>query len=121
MNRFRPWLNALVGLSLLLQGIAFAAAPAAVAAAEAAEIIMAAEATEMPCHGQPAEDAASQCPCCDRQCPDMTMCATGQIAVTAAYAVALPRQHLPAPEFTPTVAVTRAPVSPLRPPIILQG
>jgi hypothetical protein len=73
MRTLRPFLIALVGLTLSVQGLAIAAAPVAVAA-DAADAAM-----EMPCHGD-AAPSASPCDCCDGDCDAMAGCAVGSLA-----------------------------------------
>jgi hypothetical protein len=80
MKRFRPLLNAVLGLMLCVQGLAIAAAPVAVAADEA-ESAMA-----MPCHGDAADVA---CDCCDGDCPDMASCVVGSFFAAMPAAPAL--------------------------------
>ena len=73
MKRLRPFLAAILGLTLWVQGVAIAAAPVAVAD-EAAE-----SATEMPCHGDEAP-SLPPCDCCDGDCAGMAGCAAGSVA-----------------------------------------
>ncbi|MGQ0587353.1 MAG: hypothetical protein ACT4PK_09140 [Gammaproteobacteria bacterium] len=75
MEKLRPFMAAVLGLTLWVQGLAIAAAPVAVAdAASAADPAM-----EMPCHGdEPA--SVSPCDCCDGDCGGMMGCATGSVA-----------------------------------------
>lgn len=120
MKTLRPWLSAVLGLALLVQGLAFAAAPfdTASAAPAAAEAVAAMD--EMPCHGdsQPdTVDAAAACACCDDGCADMGGCAFGQLAAGPSMGAQFPS----APQDVVAVA-ERAATSvslplPLRPPI----
>ena len=73
MEKLRPFLAAVLGLTLWVQGFAIAAAPIAVAD-EAAESSM-----ETPCHGDEAP-SLPPCDCCDGDCPDMSGCAAGSFA-----------------------------------------
>lgn len=117
METMRPWLSAVLGLALLVQGLAFAAAPVDTTnAVPAATEAVAAE----PCHGdaQPdTVDAAAACPCCDSGCADMGGCAFGQLAAGPSIGAQFPS----APQAVIAVA-DRAAASvslplPLRPPI----
>ncbi len=111
MQKLRPFLTALLGLTLWVQGFAIAAAPVAVAA-EAADAAM-----EMPCHGAAAAGVAA-CDCCDGDCDDMAGCAVGSFAgapvVLLQADVAL---QAPAAARTWSVKTTVSPL-PLRPPIV---
>jgi len=74
MKKLRPFLSAVLGLTLLVQGFGVAAAaPAAVA--DEAQVA----AADMPCHGGAQDEAAGSCPCCDN-CPNMANCALGHLA-----------------------------------------
>lgn len=121
MKRFRTLLSVLLGLVLLLQGLAVSAAPYA-KMADPAEAEMAMD-MEMPCHGQMSDKAGTQKrSCCNSTCPDMTTCALGHIAasidvMTVALSPAAYAEH----SFTAVHAATRSLTTPLRPPISLHG
>lgn len=109
MLKLRPFLTALLGLMLWVQGLAIAAAPIAVAGA-------AANAVEMPCHDSAASDGAPF-DCCDSDCPDMAGCVIGHFAgiPAAAATVASAAQAAVAPRgWSPQTTILPLP---LRPPI----
>ena len=109
MEKLRPFLAVVLGLTLWVHGLAIAAAPVATVAA--------ASAAEMPCHGDQAPSAAS-CDCCDSGCADMMSCATGSIAGTPFVPVpVVPPLHaaIAVRGWTPQTAVLPLP---LRPPIV---
>lgn len=131
----RPWLGAVLGLTLLVQGVAVASAPfvappadAQAAAPEAAAPDVAVE--EMPCHGdgvvqvdaapEPATDSAP-CACCDADCAAMGACAFGHIAVASPVRLSFvpaPQPAIAAPErAVPSISIS----SRLRPPIALHA
>jgi len=124
MKSLRPLLSAVLGLALLVQGVAVAATPHAPKAAAAAAAAQSAPASEMPCHGksQAAKPAAKAiCPCCDGDCPDMSGCASGHFAAVPTIKLQLPpvRQAvLIAPD---RAAESVALPSFLRPPIVLHA
>jgi hypothetical protein len=92
MKSLRLFLNGVLGLALLVQGVALASAPLAFDAAAPTEIAEAAVMDEMPCHGdaQPAATEAAPCPCCDGGCVAMSSCAFSQPAA----AIPAIRMHL---------------------------
>ncbi len=110
MEKLRPFVAAVLGLMLCVQGAAIAAAP--VAAAQTADSAM-----DMPCHGDEAP-SASHCDCCDGDCANMAGCAIGQLGGVPAV--------LPALGSMPQAAVTTHGWSlktailplPVRPPIV---
>jgi hypothetical protein len=110
MQRFRPFLTALLGLTLWVQGLAIAAAPAAMAAQDADTSM------EMPCHGDdPAP--ASPCDCCDGDCANMTGCVVGSFVGAAALLVpADPPDHAAVATHAWSAKTAVSPL-PLRPPI----
>ena len=124
MKSLRPLLSAVLGLALLVQGVAVAATPHAPKAAAAAAAAQSAPASEMPCHGksQAAKPAAKAiCPCCDGDCPDMSGCASGHFA-----AVPTIKLQLPPVRQAVLIAPDRAAESValpfrLRPPIVLHA
>lgn len=79
MKSLRPLLNVVLGLALLVQGVAFASAPPVLAASGSA----AAVASALPCHGDEAAPADAA-PCCDSACPDMLSCALAHMALAPA-------------------------------------
>jgi hypothetical protein len=110
MLKLRPYLTAVLGLMLWVQGMAMAAVPVAVAQEPDS-------AMEMPCHGDEAP-AADACACCDDACPDMASCVIGHFAGTPATALhfaAATQAALPAAGWS---LQTFVPPTPLRPPIV---
>ena len=109
MQKLRPFVAAILGLTLWVQGVALAAAPSA--AAEAAD-----GGEQMPCHGDEAP-AVSPCDCCDGDCVNMTGCVVGSFV--AAAAIVVPAD----PPARAAIAARAWPVKtassplPLRPPI----
>ena len=121
MKSLRPLLSAFLGLALLAQGVAVAAAPLAVAASEPAAAQAAAQA-EMPCHGdaQAADPAdTGLCACCDGGCVDMTGCAFGSLAAVPAIKLQLAPVRQAAIAAAERSAESISPPSRLRPPIVL--
>lgn len=119
MKRYRTLLSVLLGLVLLLQGLAVSAAPYP----KVPDPVEAEMAMEMPCHGQMSEKSGKQQrSCCDSTCPDMTTCALGHIVATIEILTVTgsPATHAE-PRFTIAQATTRALTTPLRPPISLHG
>ncbi len=114
MKRFRPFVSALLGLTLLVQGFAVSAAPVAPASATSALAQMTTQ--DMPCHGHKAALASHHCPCKGHcQCPDV--CA-GNLALSQS---TLELQDFLLDRFDAvrslSSAVTTPPALPLRPPI----
>ncbi|MEW6168522.1 MAG: hypothetical protein AB1651_12625 [Pseudomonadota bacterium] len=123
MRRSRTLLSVLLGLVLLVQGLAVSAAPQAWSANEGAGATAAA--ARPPCNMQTAEAAADPSEtghaCCDASCPDMARCVLGHMAAAATLgALSLPSGTVayPAPAAAP---VSQPPRSPLRPPIAIHG
>lgn len=109
MKKLRPYLTAILGLMLWVQGMAVAAAPVKVAEDPAS-------AMEMPCHGKDSAGAAA-CACCDDACPDMASCVIGHFAgtpVTALHFTVIAQAAIPAAGWS---LQTSVPPLPLRPPI----
>ena len=127
MQKHRPFLTALLGLTLWVQGLAIAAAPGTMAA-QAADAAMAASADpapaaslETPCHGDEPAPAVSPCDCCDGDCANMTGCVVGSFAAAPAAAMqaeAPPYIVIAARPWPPQTAV---PLLPLRPPIVFHA
>jgi hypothetical protein len=113
MKRFRPALNAVLGLLLLVQGVAAAATGFAPISADETATEMAA----MPCHGD-MTGAGGHASCCDADCPNMAACALGHIAAASApsldvVATAHPARVtlLSAPVALPLPSLLRPPIS----------
>ena len=108
MRKLRPFLTAVLGLMLWVQGIALAAAPLPPTQDSA---------MEMPCHGDPAP-----CDCCAGDCPDMAGCVIGHFFAALPATPALPATAVHAAVTTgawsPKTAVLPLP---LRPPITVHA
>jgi hypothetical protein len=118
MKSLRTWVSAVLGLALLVQGVAVASAPQA-AAAKASATASVADASQMPCHGDAAKPAqAPPCACCDGGCIDMGGCSMGHVV-----AVVPSARISTAPVHQGVIAAVDRRVesislpSPLRPPI----
>jgi hypothetical protein len=120
MRRIRSVLSVALGLLLVAQGFAVAAAEYRTTAAEPAQAQAVQADAAMPCHGGPTppEDSAS---CCDSDCPNMTTCVLGHLAVAAPLHVdSTPvSQEFAAGRAAPPMAAT--PQTLLRPPIALHA
>ena len=108
MARLRPWLAAVLGLMLSVQGLAIAAADDAASAAEAA--------AQMPCHGDEAP-AVPPCDCCDGDCSNMTGCVVGSFLGAAPVLVPADPPAPAAVAARTWSAKTAVSPLPLRPPI----
>lgn len=122
MNYCRTLLSVLLGLVLLVQGLAVSAAPHASPMDTVASLPATAH---MPCHAQNADaadtQAAAKPSCCDASCPDMTSCALGHMAVSAPTGIApLPANAAEYP-VPASVLVSHPLRSPLRPPIAIHA
>jgi len=109
MQKLRPFLTALLGLTLWVQGLALAAAPVELPVDPGSSM-------GMPCHGDVSADIAA-CDCCDEGCPDMAGCVIGHFAGAPSSAprfVAAPQAVATAAGWQPKTAVLPFP---LRPPI----
>lgn len=114
MKRHRPLLSAVLGLMLCVQGLAIAAAPVDVAAAQAEST--ADSAMAMPCHGDSA--AGAPCDCCDGDCPDMASCVIGHFFAAPPSTAALFEPAAPVAVATGGWSLQTAVLSlPVRPPI----
>jgi len=117
MKRLRPVVHVLLGLVLMVQGIAVAAAergvqePEAVAAAASTD-------TVVPCHEGAPVTAAS---CCDEACPDMTTCALSHLATAPAAAPVIGHATSSVPSASTREPDTAPRPSFLRPPIAPHG
>ena len=115
MEKLRPFLAAILGLTLWVQAFAIAAAP--VAAMDAADSSPN-PTMEMPCHGDEAP-SLPPCDCCDGDCAAMTGCIAGSFAGTPA--MSAPAE---APPLHVAIATrgwssqTAVPSLSLRPPIV---
>lgn len=109
MQKLRPFLTALLGLTLWVQGLAIAATPVA-AQDEAGAAMM------MPCAGDVAGTSTGDC--CDRDCAQMPGCAVGQLAGTPAVAAPLVAAGQVAAHVPGWSSKTTVPPFPIRPPIV---
>jgi hypothetical protein len=121
MKRHRTWLSVLLGLVLLVQGMAVAAAPYAMLfGSDPVAMTMDAD---MPCHGQQAvsDSGQSGSSCCNADCPDMTSCMLGHLAINASFH--LTTEHSPDEvlHLVPVRVISHSPPILLRPPITLHG
>ena len=86
MKSLRPLLSSVLGLVLLVQGVAVASAPHGLLSRDAAAAQDSA-AAEMPCHRDaqtPDPVDTGTCACCDGDCPNMSGCAFGHLAAVPA-------------------------------------
>lgn len=120
MKRYRTGLSVLLGLVLLVQGVAVSAAPYAMLF-DPDPVAMAMD-DDMPCHGQ-ADDQSVNDPasCCDADCPDMTSCMLGHLAPGAHFQLTTLHSPDELPGLVPIRIITRSPPALLRPPITLHG
>jgi|TARA_R110000822_G_scaffold126082_11_gene261270 hypothetical protein len=123
MKRARTWLSFLLGLVVLVQGFAVAAAPRFMLGEDSAPQM--ASIGEMPCHANKAtssrvDDAPAES-CCSADCPNMTTCMLGHMASVGLAEFNVP--HLSRSELVvpPLLAISRLPNKLLRPPITLRG
>jgi hypothetical protein len=121
MQRHRTLVSLLLGLILLVQGYAVSAAP--VAQVRAAAMTGMAAMADMPCHAKMAKGSAKQMPpCCNADCPDMTTCMLGHLAVTAPASQLPPLPDVAPSSWLPPPAKLAQQSSPVfRPPITLHG
>lgn len=123
MKRSRTWLTWLLGLVLLAQGYAVAAAPRISLGSNLphSSAVMA----DMPCHASMAmkhgQKGKARPSCCNESCPDMTTCALGHLASVAAAELTVPPAVQESVHVVPSRIEARAASSPLRPPISLHG
>ena len=120
----RPWLNAVLGLMLLVQGVALASAPLALPpAADTEQAATDTDTEAMPCHGTaPAPDTDSApCACCDHACPDMAACAAGHLAAAPVFQLRFAPAPQPAIAAPERAVVNVSPPLRLRPPIALHA
>ncbi|MGH8458602.1 MAG: hypothetical protein ACRESV_04575 [Nevskiales bacterium] len=120
MKRHRTLLSVLLGLVLLVQGVAVSAAPLAMFS-ESGQTTVSMNA-DMPCHGQMDDQAVTDpASCCDADCPDMTSCMLGHLAFANTVHASTPHSPDEFQQLIPVRVITRAPSSLLRPPITLHG
>jgi hypothetical protein len=120
MKRHRTGLSLMLGLVLLVQGVAVSAAPSALFI-DADPVVMTMD-SDMPCHGQMDDQAVNDSSsCCDADCPDMTSCMLGQLAINASFQLTTLYTPDAVPHLVPAPAIIRSPPTFLRPPITLHG
>lgn len=122
MKRYRTLISILMGLVLLLQGWAVAAAPRAHLSQVASLEVMA----DMPCHARssdqkPGAGGTEKPSCCNADCPDMTTCALGHFVSVVTFTLNSPRADVPAPVLLVVREISAAPAFLLRPPILSNG
>ncbi|SFF66835.1 hypothetical protein SAMN04488120_12112 [Fontimonas thermophila] len=119
MNRLRTGLSVLMGLVLLLQGLAVSAAPHARRAEVTAAL---AAAADPPCHRQKAPAKAEPpASCCDEDCPHMARCLLGQLAPAVTLCMSVPPPARTEPGAASLFSTSPLPRALLRPPIPLHG
>lgn len=116
MKRFRPALNAVIGLLFMVQGVAVASAE--ITPLDAGDISAEASAAAVPCHGDQTGGTDLDS-CCDADCPNMAACALGHIAAASAQSVPIAAAQHPLRAATVLPPLASAPPSHLRPPISL--
>lgn len=129
MTRIRTHISFLLGLLLLVQGMAVAAAPMMAMTTAKAQVTAIAERTAeaaMPCHEQKAEPVKAEetkpaCPCCDGDCPDMQACAGAQPAMASAIRLDLPQLKPAMPALIEVSVAIHRTSSLLKPPISLHA
>ncbi len=129
MTRIRTHISILLGLLLLVQGMAAAAAPVMAMTSAKAQVTAIAEQTAeaaMPCHEQKAETVKAEaakpaCPCCDGDCPDMQACSGAQPAMASAIRLDLARLKPAMPTLIEVSVAIHRTSSLLKPPIFLQA
>jgi hypothetical protein len=117
MKSLRTCVSAVLGLALLVQGVAAASAPPA-AAAKASATAPVADVSETPCHGDnPAPAEAPPCACCDGGCIDMG-CTMGHfVAVVPSSRISTAPVHQGVIAAIDRSVESVSLPSPLRPPI----
>lgn len=128
MRRYRTSLSVLLGLVLLVQGVAVSAAQCEMFMDKPVPVEMTGAASGMPCHGQAGEashdtTAATQDTqsCCGDDCPNMASCMLGHLAPGASFQMSTEHQPDALPRLVPACLVVHSPTSLLRPPIALHG
>ena len=122
MKRHRTLLSVVLGLVLLVQGVAVAAAPYDLVT-DSDPVAMTMD-SGMPCHeqGQKADDAAQGgSSCCDADCPDMTSCMLSHVAINASFQLVTAHSPDVVPGLVPVRVLTHSPPTLLRPPITLHS
>lgn len=123
--KLRPLLGAVLGLMLTVQGVAVASAPLGMPSPPASTAAVQDAADAMPCHGAapaPAPDnATAPCACCQDDCPDLAVCASGTLAaapvIKLTFAPASQPACAPRERAAPSVSLPFR----LRPPIPLHA
>ncbi len=126
MKRDRKSLSLLLGLVLMVQGVAVSAAPCTMtheAPDAATSVSMDAD---MPCHGQKDEAPAAatsnaDLSCCGSDCPNMGNCMLGHAAINPGFLMTTDHSPDVAPRLVPVRVISLSPSSLLRPPISLHG
>jgi hypothetical protein len=124
MKRYRTGISVLLGLVLLVQGVAVSAAPCTMIHESAADAAVMTMDADMPCHGQEEEvvaEAANDQSCCDIDCPNMGNCMLGHAAINASFLLTSVHSPDAVPSQAPVPVIAQAPVSLLRPPISFHG
>lgn len=125
MKRDRKSLSLLLGLVLMLQGVTSLAAPCLMSHdAEPVAMSMAMD-TDMPCHGEQEDTtlaaAEAGISCCDVDCPNMSGCMLGQLAIHAGFQLATEHASGVLPAMATSRLLSQPPPALLRPPIFRHG
>lgn len=129
MKNGQKFVSLLLGVVLLVQGVAVSAAQCDMDSERSIPAAMSGDDSGMPCHGTAGEQAGAEqsskaqggLSCCDEDCPNMASCMLGHVAINTAFI--LDTSHSPEMISRPVVAgaIIHSPPSLLRPPISLHG
>ncbi|ULQ46652.1 hypothetical protein JN531_016345 [Flagellatimonas centrodinii] len=119
LKRHPLWIAVPLGLLLLLQALAVAAAPISGDGADDGDTPM----TMSPCHGDAnaSGDTPAAAECCDADCPHMAACALGHLAAATPMVASLARPATAATVVSVDRLILRPPTPQLRPPIVSHG
>jgi hypothetical protein len=119
LKRHPLWIAVPLGLLLLLQALAVAAAPIRGDGADNGDTPM----TMSPCHGDAnaSGDTPAAAECCDADCPHMAACALGHLAAPATLLPLMVRPSLETASPLADRLTLRPPTPRLRPPIVSHG
>ncbi len=118
-SRHRLWIALPMGLLLLLQALAVAAAPIRGDGTDDGGTAM----MLSPCHDDAAAtgDTAATADCCDADCPHMAACALGHLAAATPVVAVLARPPAATVAARADRLTLRPPTPQLRPPIVSHG
>lgn len=119
LKRHPLWIAVPMGLLLLLQALAVAAAPISGDGSDDHGAAM----TMSPCHGDAnaSDTATAAADCCDADCPHMAACALGHLAAATPMVASLARPATAATVVSVDRLILRPPTPQLRPPIVSHG